>query len=82
MFFGKKKDKSASPETSKSILGSTSIGSSATGSPIQQATQIFSSIHKIFLDAIEDEKLHNEKIIYNFNLWNVICFFWTEIENF
>jgi LAS superfamily LD-carboxypeptidase LdcB len=62
MFFGKKKDKTASPETSKNILGSTSIGSSATGSPIQQATQIFSSIHKIFLDAIEDEKLHNERM--------------------
>jgi len=62
MFFGKKKDKTASPETSKNILGSASIGSSATGNPIQEATQIFSSIHKIFLDAIEDEKLHNEKM--------------------
>jgi len=62
MFFGKKKDKTASPETSKNVLGSVSIGSTAASDPIQQATEIFSSIHKIFLDAIQDEKLHNEKM--------------------
>jgi LAS superfamily LD-carboxypeptidase LdcB len=62
MFFGKKKDKTASPETSKNVLGSVSIGSTAVSDPIQQATEIFSSIHKIFLDAIQDEKLHNEKM--------------------
>ena len=60
MFFGQKKDKTASPETTKNVLGSANIGSSVLN-PMQQGTEIFSSIHKILLDAIEDEKLYNQK---------------------
>ena len=60
MFFGQKKDKTASPETAKNVLGSANIGSSVLN-PMQQGTEIFSSIHKILLDAIEDEKLYNQK---------------------
>ena len=62
MFFGQKKDKTASPETAKNVLGGTSIGISAASNSTQQATEIFSSIHKILLDAIEEEKLYNEKM--------------------
>jgi hypothetical protein len=60
MFFGQKKDKTASPETAKNVLGSANIGFSVLN-PMQQGTEIFSSIHKILLDAIEDEKLYNQK---------------------
>jgi LAS superfamily LD-carboxypeptidase LdcB len=62
MFFGQKKDKTASPETAKNVLGGTSIGISAASNSTQQATEIFSSIHKILLDAIEEEKLYDEKM--------------------